>query len=157
MNDDMHIMVRVMRNAMVKVLHGYVEDGQAVGRMWRHGLCSFVELEIHRHFANTTKHKYESRGDRLGSLMRLQAQWMREWENSTKRDAYPVPAPNDFEQSEYDQLKEKTPENAYFVAITRREISNNMYEGEYGKSRLELARFIYNKCEDFLNQKEQRP
>lgn len=150
MQDEMHIMVRVMRNAMVKVLHGYVEDGQAVGRRWRRGLCTFVELEIHRHFARTAKHKYELRGDRWVWLMRLQARWMREWENSTKRGDYPVPAPHDFEQSEYDQLKGKTPGNSYFTAITRREISDNMYEGEYGESRLELARFIYNKCEEFL-------
>lgn len=151
MNDDMRILVRVMRDATVKVLHGYVENGCAEGRMWRRGLCTFIELEVHRHFVSTAKHKYELRGDRWVSLMRLQARWMREWEGSTKRDAYPVPPPHDFEQSEYDRLKGKTPGNSYFTAITRREISDNMYEGEYGESRLELARFIYNKCEEFLD------
>lgn len=156
MNDEMRdAMVRVMRDAMVKVLHGYVENGRAEGRMWKRGLCALVEREVDiRIEGMAVKYEGMSTFEEWARLVRLLEGWMHEWEDSTKNDTYPVPPPYGFEQCEHDAYMGKTQENSYFMACLRGETGHNMYEGEYGESRLELARFIYNKCEDFLNQKD---
>ena len=146
-----HIMVHIIRNAMVKVLHGYVEDGRAEGRMWKRGLCALVEREVDIRIERTMAF------EEWAHIVRLLEGWMHEWEDSTKNDTYPVPPPYGFEQCEHDAYMGKTQENSYFMACLRRETGHNMYEGEYGESRLELARFVYNKCEEYLNQKEPRP
>ena len=146
-----HIMVHIIRNAMVKVLHGYVEDGRAEGRMWKRGLCALVEREVDIRIERTMAF------EEWAHIVRLLEGWMHEWEDSTKNDTYPVPPPYGFEQCEHDAYMGKTQENSYFMACLRGETGHNMYEGEYGESRLELARFVYNKCEEYLNQKEPRP
>lgn len=155
MNDEIRILVKIARDTMVKAIHGYVEDGRAEGRMWKRGLCTFMELEVDTH-AKDIAEKYECMltFEEWAHIVRLLKGWMCEWEDSTKNDTYPVPPPHSFEQCEHDAYMGKTQENSYFMACLRGETGHNMYEGEYGESRLELARFIYNKCEEFLNQKD---
>lgn len=136
MNAYKHEALRLAREALVFLVHGYVAEVHAeVGRI-DCGLCAILKCWVRE--KSSTPFIYIEYPDELINS------WMVQWPESTKDTNFPVPCPPDrLVSTFYDDERDKA--EYAFVQFAR-------HSGSYGELRRDLARFLITKIDEELNE-----
>lgn len=126
----------LLKKTIIKVLQDILKGKTLEPEM---GLCSNVGVALGREFGHTKSMLDAS----LDLWISIQEKLYSAWPKYSGSESFPVPAPKDFTWDK-SSTRRTTPYGAAYSVLP-------MYEGEYGKLRLELAQFLVNELKLEIN------